>query len=193
MTPTIYILLYRGGVYTYTSYIRYEKNRFLAQLVGFSADLNHRVWRKGKCVYIRRDRAVACAYKILLCRLTVVGRELADCRVFIYFIHTDGWRNRLRVFLRLSVFTSIRPDENNHRGRPELYTYALIIYYIYIRTGRGNAAFGRPSVRPSKDAVCVYKTPNHTHTRGASHRKWRPRRAAKAKGFRCASFRPHEF
>jgi hypothetical protein len=53
--------------------------------------------RKGKCVY-RRDRAVPRAYKILLCRLTVVGRELADCRVFIYFIHTDGWRNRLRVF-----------------------------------------------------------------------------------------------
>jgi len=45
--------------------------------------------RKGKCAY-RRDRAVACAYKILLCRLTVVGRELADCRVFIYIFYTYG-------------------------------------------------------------------------------------------------------
>jgi len=159
MTPTIYYTA-EEYIYIYNTR-RTDFWRSWLDLQRTSSSSSAAAEREMR-TYRRDDRAaVARAYEILLCRLTVVGRELADCRVFIYFIHTDGWRNRLRVFLlRLSVFTSIRPDENNHRGRrPESYIHTrTLIYYIMYARGRGNAAFGRPS----KDVVCAQNSKPHT-------------------------------
>lgn len=89
----------------------------------------------------------------------------------------------------LAVFTSIRPDENNHRGRgrrPESYTYVHTL--IYIMCARGEETPPLSDVRPR--TWYVHKTPNHTRGDSpevaAAARSW-------AKGFRCASFRPREF
>lgn len=55
---------------------------------------------------------------------------------------------------------------------------------------RGRAAFGRPSVQGRDTYMCTKLQTTHA---AATRRKWQQWREAKAKEFRCASFRPYEF
>lgn len=131
--------------------------------------------RKGKCVY-RRDRAVTRAYEILLCRLTVVGRELADCWVFIYFIHTDGWRNRLRVS-SVSLFSPLSDPTKiiTAAAQNHIHTYINIL----CTHGERKRRF-RTSVRPPVQGRGMCTKLKTTHA--ATHRKWQRQRGAKQKG-----------